>query len=712
MKLCRCFDALLFAVLVTCFNTKAQAAAPANDSFAAPLVLSGAAATNTTTNSEGTKETGEPEHAGNAGGASIWYRYTAPASGTISINTNGSTAPDGSPMDTLLGVYAGSSVDALTEFASNDDGTDGFTSEVLLAVTSGTTYNIAVDGFDGETGAVTINVTFTPGPPNDAFASAIGLNGVDMTTTGTNTNATVETGEPATIGGQPAGASVWWTFTAPVSAPLTITTTGSNFDTVLGVYSGTEVNALTSVAENDDDGVLQTSRVLFPATAGTLYRILVGGVAGDAGSITLRVSIDNDVFSSRVPLVANVVSFGNNTGKTKEAGEPNHAGNTGGKSIWWTWTANATGPVSVSTAGSSIDTLLAVYAGSSVNALTVVTDNDNRATGLVTSAVSFNAVAGTEYQIAVDGKDTGAGAAAGTIKLLLSDLTVNIVASDNRAVEGTPPDNGAFTISLSSPAAADLSINFSRTGSTMNSFDYKTFGSKAVIKAGQRSVTINVVPKDDKSKEPVERLTLTLRTSSAYTLGTETVATVRIIDNDSDSAESISNLDSDEDGFPNELEVALSTNPFDENSTPFNGDPVATIENPRVLRLTVRLGFLRTGRDSIQVTGSLRSPRTPAPYLVTTNVGGVVKQFVLNGKGSSGRGNDMFKLNLRTLQYRLTIRNADLAAVLTDEGLANKNAIDETHFVPVMILFDNRFYRRDIRVSYRARAGRAGMAKF
>ena len=45
---------------------------------------------------------------------------------------------------------------------------------------------------------------------------------------------------------------------------------------------------------------------------------------------------------------------GNNVGATTEAGEPAHAGNVGGHSVWWAWTAPQTGSVSIES--SSTDT--------------------------------------------------------------------------------------------------------------------------------------------------------------------------------------------------------------------------------------------------------------------------------------------------------------------------------------------------------------------
>ena len=132
-------------------------AAPPNDAFANATVLPSASGTLSGTNVGATKETGEPNHGDNAGGASIWYRFTAPASGVATVDTVGSS------LDTLLGVYTGSAVNGLTLVAGNDDSGNALTSAVQFTATAGTTYRIAVDGFanlTAATGSVNLNWSF------------------------------------------------------------------------------------------------------------------------------------------------------------------------------------------------------------------------------------------------------------------------------------------------------------------------------------------------------------------------------------------------------------------------------------------------------------------------------------------------------------------------------------------------------------------------
>ena len=118
------------------------------------------------------------------------------------------------------------------------------------------------------------------------------------------------------------------------------------------------------------------------------------------GLLTLPAS---DSFANRLPMLnlLNLVSY-SNVGATSEPGEPLHAGVPGGHSVWFTWTPLLNGVVTFSTAGSSFDTLLAVYTGNSLTNLTTVASDDDSG-GFYTSTVTFNAVAGTQYSIAVDG---------------------------------------------------------------------------------------------------------------------------------------------------------------------------------------------------------------------------------------------------------------------------------------------------------------------
>jgi hypothetical protein len=402
---------------------------PPNDAFASATQLSGSDAVRLGDSSSGaTKEGGEPAHAGDAGGASIWYRWTAPASGPTTIDTAQSS------FDTLLAVYTGASVGSLAEVASNDDVAPGsdLTSKVAFDAVAGQTYRIAVDGFGGASGTVRLQVTGSSSPPpNDAFAAAAELSGSNVVREAdSNAKATKEGGEPAHAGNA-GGASVWYAWTAPASGPVTLDTSGSEFDTLLAVYTGSAIGSLAEVASNDDavPGSDVTSKVVFVASAGQTYRIAVDGFNGTGAPATGAVRLHllateppppNDAFAAATLLSGGEDSLAGDTNAkaTKEGGEPDHAGNAGGASVWYAWTAPANGPVVVETTGSDFDTLLGAYVGGAVSTLSTVASNDD-VSGLRTSRIDFLASAGTTYRIAVDGYDADAGPETGEIELSL-----------------------------------------------------------------------------------------------------------------------------------------------------------------------------------------------------------------------------------------------------------------------------------------------------
>ena len=150
--------------------------------------------------------------------------------------------------------------------------------------------------------------TPTPSPPpNDNFANAQVLTGCLGSVTGTNIAATKEAGEPNNPDSPTSIRSVWYRWQAPGTGSVTIDTLGSDFDTVLAVYTGSSVSGLTLVANNDDavpNSVL-TSSVTFSATQGTIYQITVngfdnGGSLGDTGNIKLNWSQSNCVATVRL----------------------------------------------------------------------------------------------------------------------------------------------------------------------------------------------------------------------------------------------------------------------------------------------------------------------------------------------------------------------------------------------------------------------------
>ncbi len=189
---------------------------------------------------------------------------------------------------------------------------------------------------------------------------------------------------------------------------------------------------------------------------GGAYTVVVQNDYGTATSdptlliVQVPPQAPGDNFANRVAIIGtNGVVGGTNRFATKEAGEPNHGGKAGSNSVWYTWQAPSNGIATFRTQGSVFDTLLGVYTGGTVSNLTTVASDEDLG-GFFTSEVQFNAVAGTDYQIAVDGFAGGQG------EFILGwDLEIT---SDTLPVITTQPLSRAVLID------SDVTFNVSATG--------------------------------------------------------------------------------------------------------------------------------------------------------------------------------------------------------------------------------------------------------
>jgi Calx-beta domain/FG-GAP-like repeat len=359
--------------------------------------------------------------------------------------------------------------------------------------------------------------------PNDFFANRTTLTGNSATGAASNVGATGETGEPNIEATSTPTNSVWWTWTATADGTVDLNTIGSNFDTTLGVYTGSTVSNLTTIASNDDivAGVNRVSQVSFAATRGTVYQIAVDGFEAYTGDVNLALNFipvaANNNFANRATLTGNSVkTTANNIGATGETGEPDNAGLSNPiNSVWWSWTATANGNVTISTAGSDFDTTLGVYTGSSVSALTTIASNDDVENGVIrNSIVNFYAVRGTTYQISVD----GFGDSKGSIDLNLnfvSNTIANDFGGDRKADVLWRNDNGAVSLWQTGAAgelitnivAANVNNSWKIASTADFNFDSKsdilwrnTDGTVAIWQMnGANVTTINTVAKNDNS---------------------------------------------------------------------------------------------------------------------------------------------------------------------------------------------------------------------
>jgi len=461
----------------------------ANNMFLFATNLTGTTAQGIASNSTASREFGEPAHGGQTTGRSLWWTWTAPTSGRLLVNTNGSR------IYTILAVYSGTSIFGLTPLGFNlESGVDGF-SALSIPVEAGTVYRFAVDGQSNGAGLVILNLALVDPPPGDRFVDAPILTGTSSRVTATSRGASKEPNEPehaATVG----GSSVWWRWTAASNYTVSLSTDDSSFDTVLAVYTGASVDALTPVASNDDSGFFTgTSSLVFNAIGGTEYFVAVDDRDGIGGAVTLTLAASippaNDDFASALTLQGEIVSTtGTNLGASRQASEPSHASSSATASVWWRWSTPTPARVSLTTAGSDFDTVLGVYTGTAVNALSMVASNDEEVIGGAgTSAVNFTAAADTSYWIAVDGYL----GATGLINLALKADSLETPAISRQPASLTLSAGQSAYFTVIATGSAPLSYQWRKGGVTLAGATTSAYaiGETEIANAGEFSVVVS-----------------------------------------------------------------------------------------------------------------------------------------------------------------------------------------------------------------------------
>jgi hypothetical protein len=298
----------LAAACLLLWLPSALAASPANDDFANREVLSGNLPLEVSRSNVGaTKEGGEYLGTPFAAGHSVWFEWEAIADGWVTVGGCEADFVD------VVGVFTGTAVNGLTSVAGGNSSEGPHCPfgqrEYTFKAKAATRYEIAVDGnpyFLPEAppplteGAFELRIEATPPPPNDDFADAEpivthleeefeGQVFYFGSVLGYNWNATEESGEPVHIGG-PNGASVWYSWTAPVSGEARISgCCGSALR--LGIYRGDSLGALQLLFGGMGPGGSATLSV----NAGETYRIVAYGLndesSGEAAVSSFQINI-------------------------------------------------------------------------------------------------------------------------------------------------------------------------------------------------------------------------------------------------------------------------------------------------------------------------------------------------------------------------------------------------------------------------------------
>ncbi len=372
---------------------------PPNDDFAARIHLDSGNVAATATNTAATTEPGETRSAFGVFGRSVWWSWTAPANGPVTMGVEASPFnPEAQIFEDVPGGTTGLSIfvgDSLaTAMPVTNRASQHFTGapdlcQVTFDAVVGTTYQIAADGTVDLFSALTLCIAQTE-PPLVLLTSPLN-------------NAEFVAGTPVTVA-------------AEVLDPDGVVSTAEFFLEDLYGKGSRTYRVVTLPFRNTWSDLAPGE---YDVTARATDNL---GATADAIPIRFNVRPENDAFASRIALTGAFVTVtGTLANASSEPDEPSGSGTATvwwswtapgsgtftitaasvsgdhyqGGSAWWSWTAPASGKVTISSSGSFW--FLGAYTGTNLTSLVAVATNFSFG---LSAQLTFDAVAGNEYQIA------------------------------------------------------------------------------------------------------------------------------------------------------------------------------------------------------------------------------------------------------------------------------------------------------------------------
>lgn len=359
-------------------------------------------------------------------GPAVWFTYTAECGGSKTI---GFCRTAGPPRG-LFSVYSGDCNNLVTIASRNVTSIPQFCPSGVNVLTfnsvAGATYRICYTQFAGTPlGAGNMWITEIPPPFDNCGTPAPLLLGENLGSTGCAT-------PDGTAQCYPDAPDVWYSFTPPTAARLTLDTCGSAIDTVLSVFSGTCGDLALFACSDDADGYggcqqANASYVSMNVEGGTQYRIRVGSQSGEDGSFVLQASLSaiNDDCADAVLVGIDDTIVGDLSLATND-GVSGCSSTSGDRDVWYRWIpSNCSHHLILDTCGSSIDTVLSVFIGG-CGKMTEIACSDDTGDGPCSGAggsayLNVPVSPGSQYWIRV----AGANGASGPFTLHVNDAPRN-----------------------------------------------------------------------------------------------------------------------------------------------------------------------------------------------------------------------------------------------------------------------------------------------
>ncbi|MCK5876279.1 MAG: hypothetical protein KAG43_01490 [Candidatus Marithrix sp.] len=218
-------------------------------------------------------------------------------------------------------------------------------------------------------------------PVNDNLADALDVSKLPYTNTQDTSGATTESSEvfPTCSFSE---ASVWYQYNPTIDENIVFDTYGSDYDTVLGIWTG-EQHALTEVVCNDNGTeVTMGSQLSTELTGGNNYFIGINGFNQETGKLTFNAksfsSLNNDDLATAIEV--KTVPYTNTQQVDIASVDTNETlsecATSAYNSVWYQYESNTAQSLVLETLHSNYNTVLSLWSGSE-NSLTELACNDN-----------------------------------------------------------------------------------------------------------------------------------------------------------------------------------------------------------------------------------------------------------------------------------------------------------------------------------------------
>ncbi len=301
-------------------------------------------------------------------------------------------------------------------------------------------------------------------PTNDDFVQAIAITALPFDDSRSTVDATRAGDDPAECG---AGPTIWYVLQPTIAAEVEADTFGSDYDTTLSVYTGSQ-GSLDLLDCNDDSNGLQ-SRITFEASAGATYYLMVGGYDdASTGSLALQVrevtplpSATNDEIDE-APLVTSL-DFDEqvSTAAATRAADDPVCDAAAGPTVWYAFRFAAATDVNVTAAGTDHAVAMSAYTGSRGNLAEVACQ---------AFEIAFRAAAGETYYVMVAAYEPGGGNLSVAMHAEAAPLPATNDDFDSATVIGGVPFVDRIDTSLTTTVSDDPSCPVRPNGSVWYRF--------------------------------------------------------------------------------------------------------------------------------------------------------------------------------------------------------------------------------------------------